>query len=364
MQSPSSLRQNVRIEYLLLRQILKKVSRSFYLSLIILPVVVRQQVSLAYLFCRIADTIADTRLLPLHKRRRALDIFREQFLLTSPSLVQLEELQHAVLSHQGGEGERQLLLHLSDCFRIFESFASYDQQFIRELVLTLTRGMEMDLYYFPEGTVAMVHALPDLTTLDLYTYYVAGVVGEFWTKIHIAHLSTLGRCDSEALCKSGVRFGKGLQLTNILKDLAKDLHHGRCYLPQEQLTQLHVQVDELCKPETLTRIRPLIFTLIWRTLEYLEDGYEYVICLPMLTFRLRLSCVWPLLFALQTLEAVCTSEALLQPYASVKISRRAVYWTLFWSTSSLLIPGLFPVYYRRLRQRLISTLHRQEKLAV
>jgi farnesyl-diphosphate farnesyltransferase len=269
-----------------------------------------------------------------------------------------------VLPHQGGEGERQLLLHLSDCFRIFESFASYDQQFIRELVLTLTRGMEMDLYYFPEDTVATVRALPDLTTLDLYTYYVAGVVGEFWTKIHIAHLSTLGLYDSEALCKSGVRFGKGLQLTNILKDLAKDLHHGRCYLPQEQLTQLHVQVDELCKPETLTRIRPLIFKLIWRTLEYLEDGYEYVICLPILAFRLRLSCMWPLLFALQTLEVVCTSDTLLQPQASAKISRRAVYWTLFWSTWNLVMPGLFPMYYRRLRQRLISTLHRQETLAV
>jgi len=363
MQSPSSPRQHARVEHLLLRHVLKKVSRSFYLSLIVLPGAVRQQVSLAYLFCRIADTIADTGLLPLHKRRRILEIFREQFLLTSPSLEQLEELQRAVLPPQGGEGERQLLLHLSDCFRIFESFASYDQQFIRELVLTLTRGMEMDLHYFPENTVTMVRALPDLTTLDQYTYYVAGVVGEFWTKIHVAHLSTLGRCDSEALCKSGVRFGKGLQLTNILKDLAQDLHHGRCYLPQEQLAQLHVQVGELCNPETLTRIRPLIFKLIWRTLEYLEDGYEYVACLPVLTFRLRLSCMWPLLFALQTLEVICTSESLLQPQASVKISRRAVYWTLFWSTWNLLIPGLFPIYYRRLRQRLISTLRRQEARA-
>jgi farnesyl-diphosphate farnesyltransferase len=363
MHSSSSPRQNVRLEHLLLRHVLKKVSRSFYLSLIVLPGAVRQQVSLAYLFCRIADTITDAHLLPLHNRLRTLAIFREQFLLVSPSLRQLEELQRAVLPHQGGEGERQLLFHLSDCFRIFESFASSDQQFIRELVLTLTHGMEMDLHYFPEDTVAMVRALPDLATLDLYTYYVAGVVGDFWTKIHIAHLSTLGHCDSEALCQSGIRFGKGLQLTNILKDLAKDLQHGRCYLPQEQLAQLDVQVDELYKPETLTRIRPLIFKLIWRTLEYLEDGYEYVSCLPVLMFRLRLSCMWPLLFALQTLEVVCTSDTLLQPQVSVKISRRAVYWTLFSSTWNLLVPGLFPIYYRHLRQRLISALHRQETLA-
>jgi phytoene/squalene synthetase len=64
MQSSLSLRRNIRIDRLLLRHVLKKVSRSFYLSLIILPGSVRQQVSLAYLFCRIADTIADTSLIP------------------------------------------------------------------------------------------------------------------------------------------------------------------------------------------------------------------------------------------------------------------------------------------------------------
>ena len=346
----------MRIERLLLRHVLKKVSRSFYLSLLILPSTVRQQVSLAYLFCRIADTIADTHFLPLHKRLEALGTFREQFLLTSPSLEQWHELQNAVLPYQGEEGERQLLFHLSDCFWILESFPSCDQQYIRELVLTLTHGMEMDLHHFPVETAAKVHALPNIHTLDLYIYYVAGVVGEFWTKIHIAHLPALRHCNADELCRLGINFGKGLQLTNILKDLAKDLHCGRCYLPQEQLAQLYVQVDELDKPETLARIRPLICKLIWQTLEYLDDGYDYILRLPIRMGRLRLSCMWPLLFAVQTLEAVCTSDVLLQPQAQVKISRQAVYWTMFWSMWGLFVPAFFPVYYGRLRQRLITTL--------
>jgi farnesyl-diphosphate farnesyltransferase len=129
----------------------------------------------------------------------------------------------------------------------------------------------MDLHHFPEETAVIVRALPDLPTLDLYTYYVAGVVGEFWTKLHIAHLPALRHCNSDALCRLGINFGKGLQLTNILKDLAKDFHHGRCYLPQEQLARLHVHVNELRKPETLLRI-PSDLQVGLRTLEYLDDG--------------------------------------------------------------------------------------------
>ena len=50
-------------ERTLLRDILRHVSRSFYLSLIVLPKAVRQQVSMAYLFCRAADPMADTDML-------------------------------------------------------------------------------------------------------------------------------------------------------------------------------------------------------------------------------------------------------------------------------------------------------------
>ena len=344
----------------MLRHILKKVSRSFYLSLIVLPRVVRQQVSLAYLFCRIADTIADSRMLPYHQRQEALATFREQFLLTYPSFTRLEQLQTAVTPSQASEGEQQLLSHLSDCFWVFLRLSKADQQYIRELVLTLTQGMELDLQYFPGETAATVRALPDLSTLDQYIYYVAGVVGEFWTKIHTAHLPVLQRCDAQVLCRLGMRFGKGLQMTNILKDIAQDLRHGRCYLPASHLEYLQVGVGDLCKPEILGRIRPIIMALTWDTLEHLDCARDYILRLPHRAFRLRLSCMWPLLFAVQTLDVVCKSEALLRPDVRTKISRQVVYRTIGWSVWCLVVPGLFARYYSRLRQRLTTTLLSQE----
>ena len=62
-----------------LNSILKGVSRSFYLTLRILPAPVRTQLGIAYLFCRCADTIADTRLLPVEERLGHLESFRRQF---------------------------------------------------------------------------------------------------------------------------------------------------------------------------------------------------------------------------------------------------------------------------------------------
>jgi farnesyl-diphosphate farnesyltransferase len=300
----------------------------------------------------------------MQNRLQALAMYREQFLLPFPALAELEQLHGTILPYQGKEGERQLLSHLSDCFQILSTLSHHDQHYIRDLVLSLTRGMEMDLLCFPEETAVGVRALPDLPTLDLYTYYVAGVVGEFWTKIHVAHFPTLRGCDCEALGRLGMHFGKGLQLTNILRDLAKDLRQGRCYLPQDHLAQLHVSVDAMRKPETLARIRPLIYRLIWRTVEYLDDGYEYIQRLPLRLYRLRLSCMWPLLFAVQTLALVSVSDTLLHPQAQVKISRRAVYCTIFWSMWGAFVPAFFSRYYGRLRRQLIATLPRQERLSL
>lgn len=355
-------RSHRRAEKILLQYILKNVSRSFYLSLSVLPGPLRKQVSLAYLFCRAADTIADTQLFPRCQRFQTLQVFRRQFLLDHPSFDDLEQLQAAMLPQQARQEDQQLFHHLSDCFHIFERFSEVDQQLIRELVLTLTHGMEMDLTYFPGETASTAQAFPDLATLDLYTYYVAGVVGEFWTKINRIHIQMWQPHRFQALCVLGVRFGQGLQMTNILKDLGKDLSVGRCYLPREQLDQLQVKVEELTKPAVIQQLRPLIIQLTWQAVEHLDQACQYILQLPHHALRLRLSCMWPLLFAVQTLEVVCESEELLCPEAHVKISRGAVYRTMFWSFWFLISRRMFTTYYAYMRQRLVGTLSRHTRV--
>src|SRR5207245_1556858 len=57
--------------------LLRQVSRTFALSLSILPQSVRAPIGLAYLFARAADTIADTRLVDRQDRLRQLEALRE-----------------------------------------------------------------------------------------------------------------------------------------------------------------------------------------------------------------------------------------------------------------------------------------------
>ena len=63
--------------------LLKEVSRSFYLTLRLLPGAIRPQISLAYLLARATDTIADTEIVPIAQRLEALQFLRDRILAKS-----------------------------------------------------------------------------------------------------------------------------------------------------------------------------------------------------------------------------------------------------------------------------------------
>ncbi|MEO7299653.1 MAG: squalene/phytoene synthase family protein, partial [Verrucomicrobiota bacterium] len=75
-----------------LNDLLKKTSRSFYLTMRILPGAIRLQISLAYLLARASDTIADTEIIPAEKRLKNLAQFRERILGTTNVALDFGEL--------------------------------------------------------------------------------------------------------------------------------------------------------------------------------------------------------------------------------------------------------------------------------
>ena len=70
--------------------LLKQVSRSFYLSLAVLPAGVRPGIGLAYLLARATDTIADTRIVP---RETRLDPSVSLLRVDPPVTVGVQQLQ-------------------------------------------------------------------------------------------------------------------------------------------------------------------------------------------------------------------------------------------------------------------------------
>ncbi len=317
----------------ILGELLKSVSRAFYLSLRVLPAGLREPIGLAYLLARAADTVADSRLLQPGERLQHLLSFRRQ--VEGPaSTGALRAIERALTAKQSLPAERALLQSLPPAFAMLERLPDADRVRVRRVVVTLTEGMEMDLTTFPAEDSGRIATLPDAAALDRYTYLVAGCVGEFWTEMLVAHTPALRCWDVKRMSEIGVRFGKALQLTNVLRDVPKDLRMGRCYLPLNELTAAGVKPEELLKAETGSKARPVLVNWLKVAMGHFSAAEEYLLAHPRRCVRLRLAAFWPILIGLATLELLARNAAWLDPTCPSKVTRGWVYRVL---TGSLLV---------------------------
>jgi farnesyl-diphosphate farnesyltransferase len=308
----------------LLGPLLKGVSRSFYLTLRVLPAGMRHPVGLAYLLARAADTIADTALLPPEQRLDFLLAFRACVNGLGDEAA-LERIAIEVGTQQRDSDEKTLLESLKPAMALLSQLDTADREAVREVVTTLTHGMEFDLQAFPDESSGQLVALHEYADLDRYMYFVAGCVGEFWTNMIWAHAPGSLAGEPAAMLERGVRFGKALQLTNILRDCGKDLRIGRCYLPSSILARYGLAPEELLHPENAQRARPLLFELVRRDLDHYRAAIDYTLALRPSSMRLRLACLWPVLIGLETMGLLVRNEAWLDPARTSKVSRSGVY---------------------------------------
>ena len=308
--------------------------------------------SLAYLFARAADTIADTDLIDRPQRLRFLNEYRAQFVLDQVQWERLKDVQRALSPLQKDSAERVLLERLEDCFRMLQAFTADDRRRVRRLMMTLIRGMEMDLTCFLGDSAKDLTALKTMEDLDQYTYFVAGCVGEFWTDLMCAHRADLKNWNVSEMSRLGIRFGKGLQLTNIAKDLAHDLQRGRCYVPEPLLADAGLIPSDLLDHKNVSRFNPVLTQLIRLAVGHLDQGWAYTMAIPRAEIRLRLSCMWPVLSAGESLKTVMNAPDLLNPAVRVKIPRSTVYRIMALTTLTGACGLVGTAYWGRLRKQL------------
>jgi farnesyl-diphosphate farnesyltransferase len=304
----------------LLRDVLPGVSRSFALSLRILPASLRVPLGVTYLVARAADTIADTRALPPSARATALQAVRAA--IAAEGAAPPPELPAVDAGHAAAE--RTLLARLPDVLAAYRALEPGDRGRARAVLLALTQAMAEVLARFPPETAPQPGALETRAELDRYTYLNAGCVGEFWTDMVAAHRPRCAGWDLPAMRARGVRFGQGLQLVNVLRDLPRDLRIGRCYLPRADLARLGLRPADLLDPHALARVRPLLLELLAAADGHLAEGLAYTLAVPRREARLRLACLWPLLLALATLARLRRADDLLDPRVAIKVPRPAV----------------------------------------
>lgn len=297
--------------------LLAAVSRSFYLSLRFLPPPVRGGLSVSYLLARAADTIADVEGRPAGERLALLDDFRKA-LLQGPGENFLGRVSSFATSVDH-PGERELLERLGECFVQLDKLTAGSQDKVRTVLGHILDGMSLDLQRFPDAE--HLRSLATAAELDGYTWLVAGCVGEFWTAICAAELPGVFTRTEPEMTTLGGRFGKGLQLINILRDQAGDAAIGRCYLPAERLRAAGLPGAVVWPAADWRPWQTVRRGLIAQAREFLADGWTYAA--SQRSIRLRFATLMPLLIGEGTLTRM---EALPAdgPPAAVKVSRREV----------------------------------------
>ena len=345
--TPSAVSPKTR--RILLTTLLKTVSRAFYLSLRVLPADLREPIGLAYLLARAADAIADTPLIPPERRLSHLRAFR--VLLAGEAAADPADISAELSDAFANPAERALLQALPHAFALLQALNASDRERTRAVVLTLTRGMEIDLTAFPPTECGKVTALKTREQLDDYIYHIAGCVGEFWTEISVAHTPALGDWDGARMSALGVRFGSALQLTNILRDAPKDLRIGRCYLPHSELNRIGLRPADLLDARNSARARPLLAWGIRTALTDFAAAERYILVIPRRCLRLRLAALWPVLIGLSTLALLARADNWLSPTEPIKAPRRSVYAIIAVSLICGRSNRLLTLWIARLRRR-------------
>ena len=265
-------------------RLLKKLARTFALSLRILPTSIRPALSLAYMLARASDSIADAATAPTFQRLALLRALPDSFPEKSPDLGLTGD-------------ERGLVARLPDLLKALEAMP--DAAEIKSAWRVILRGQIFDLERFEpsaEGEPQKPLAPEELVE---YSQLVAGSVGEFWTRLSFRHIPDYATKPLDEMLALAKTFGQGLQMVNILRDRRRDAEVGRIYIP-----------DERFYPE------------MQHASELLEAGQEYASAVK--SRALRAACRLPLDLARQTLALVAEHPLGLR----VKVPRHKV-WIAF-----------------------------------
>ena len=344
------------------RQLLRSVSRSFYLTIRLLPAAVQTPVAVGYLLARATDTVADTTALPLADRQILLDLLARTLAKTegeTPSGVhaadeaQLSRLTQAFAAQQRNPDERALMQALPECLQLLKLLSAQDRASVRTVLDHITRGQQADLARFDVG----LNAMESENALDEYTWQVAGCVGEFWTALCEHNLPGYARLPQIEMMALGRRYGMGLQRLNILRDTGEDLANGRCYCPQPTLAQVGLTPQALAlavqnaDAQTLQAMGPVYGQWLQNTHTQLAAGMRYALALK--PWRLRLATALPALIGARTLHLLRQAGpmALTQRIKLPRHEMRRLVWQialgggsaaslerLFWQTSGEHVP--------------------------
>jgi len=333
-----------------IKAILKQTSRTLYLSVNILPEPARTLMGMGYLLCRVMDTVVDTPGVPAAEKLAIIGMIRR---MGEPGSVVAPERIKKLAQLAPSHGERELLHKFSKVADLYAKFSPEDMEFFAGLLAGVADGMEADVNAFPEGKLT---ALKTRAELERYCGCMGGAPGVFWARLYREAIRRAAPGAAHFPSESDAEMiGSALQMTNILKDLAADLRLGRCYLPQEDLDAKGLNPQDLLSPAAMPRLREITSRWAGWAVDRLDQCEAFVAAIPKTELSLRAAVIWPVYWAMDTLEEAAHSN-LLDPADRPRIKRGRIYSTIAATPPLLLSNTAFARGYRFRRETLIVSL--------
>lgn len=298
---------------------LAKVSRTFAINIKVLKGESYKGILLAYLFCRIADTVEDDPFFSADFKAKKLIEYADLFPPQSDCKDRIKNFLRDI-SFQEKTDSTNLLIDMKRVFNEFSLLTDNTISIISKHVKEMASGMADFQKKVSSEKVAFLENQPEL---ERYCYFVAGTVGLMITSVFSENSNTITPMIREKLNKNSVAFGLGLQITNIAKDFFTDYRRGWCYVPRSFFTEEGIDPthDSLGdKLESFSNVRRRLTDL---ALTYLDRGLLYTLDIPKNLIRYRLFCLWPLFMAVETLARLSEEQDILKNQI-IKISRKDV----------------------------------------
>jgi farnesyl-diphosphate farnesyltransferase len=269
--------------------ILPAVSRSFALIIPQCPRPIDRALCVAYLICRLADTVEDEASLADSQRAVLYDALLAAVDLPN-ELSRAEAFRRAWPAIPVGSYGRLV----EGTAQVLAAFGTLSTEFvapIRTCVSDMVAGMRRMGAVQRRGGIAFICG--DMEQFERYCHYVAGTVGIMSTALFETRLKPPGFTATEQWREEGRRLGLGLQMTNIIKDCQVDAERGVSFIPPAcvDFTGTGYALNQQSRAE-----------LIGRCIGHLDAGLRYALDVPYSESGIRSFLLGSLLPAIATLE--------------------------------------------------------------
>jgi len=212
-----------------LDDLLLETSRTFALTIPLLPEPTRRATCLAYLLFRVSDTFEDASTWSREERIAALHAWCALLRAPASWSEEARALSKDWLARRPSahEGYLRLVSAIPDVLAEVGRLSPGPRDIVVDHAIRSAEGMADVLGRAePDGWVR----LASVEELREYCYIVAGIVGELLTSLFLHDAPRLA-AEEAALRADERAFGEALQLVNILKDERDDESEGRRFLP-------------------------------------------------------------------------------------------------------------------------------------